>query len=68
MLVYKVLAVNCLFNYFLELSVLCVHTLIHWKKRKTFNFDLLFECRGLLEKKKQVIIKPTSVNISRVYF
>ena len=38
------------------------------EKRKTSNFDLFFECRGLLEKKKQVIIKATSVNISRVYF
>ena len=47
MLVYKVLAVYCLFNYFLEFSVLCVHTL---EKRKTFSFDFFFQCGGLLEK------------------
>ena len=32
------------------------------EKGKTFNFDFFFECSGLLEKKKQVIIKSTSVN------
>ena len=47
MLVYKVLAVNSLSNYFREFSVLCVHIL---EKEKTFSFDLFFQCGGLLEK------------------
>ena len=63
-----VLAVNCLFNYFLEFSVLCVHTL---EKRKTFNFDLFFECRRLFQKQAntyKTYSKPINIPTLSYYY